>query len=166
MLDLIDGKSTIGPMLRQVLEMQRRDEELTSHPRLQSYGAQLVELCKRRGDPLVWPVGEAAHRLAGAAALLSGGRVRLRGWSDDVVRQSVLLLCPFAATPLGVLAAARQARAMGASRVDACGIEVHGAHDGHGDVLGSYFSLEPAAHSNSWYGSVEDQESRALAVSR
>jgi hypothetical protein len=86
----------------------------------------LAALCEDMGSPLVWPVGEAAERLAGAAVLASEGDTRVRGWTDDVRGERVLLATVAAVSPLGLIAAAEHARAMGAAEVHACGIEVAG----------------------------------------
>jgi len=78
------------------------------------------------GSPLVWPVGEAAERLTGAAVLASEGEVRARGWADDVGGERVLLATVAAVTPLSLVEAAHHARAMGAVEVHAWGVEVAG----------------------------------------
>lgn len=137
------NQTGIGPHLVETLELQCIDEVATSYPCLESYGRRLASLCEMHGDPVVWPVGDAAERLAGAAALLSEGRLRLRGWSDDLAGQQVLLVGTAAATPLALLAAASQARALGATTVHGCAIELREADpEALGDVLDSYSSLE------------------------
>lgn len=139
----LDGGAEIGPLLAETIELQHRDEVATSYPAVESYAARLASLCETHGNPLVWPVGAAAERLAGAAALVGKGRVRVRGWSDDVAGERILILCTAVATPLGLRAAATQARALGAKAVDGCAIELSGVdHDALADVLDSYSSLE------------------------
>lgn len=140
----------IGPLLVDTIRLQRQAEAATSYPSLELYGGLLAALCHTLGDPIVWPVGDAAERLAGAAVLLSKGRVRVRGWSDGLAGDQVLLACTVAATPLGLLAAASHARALGATAVHGCAIELHGHKpDVFSDALDSYSLLEPAAHVHS-----------------
>ncbi len=64
--------------------------------------------------------------LAGAAVLASEGEMRVRGWTDDIRGERILLAPVAAVTPLGLVEAAEHAHAMGASEVHACGIEVAG----------------------------------------
>jgi hypothetical protein len=139
------GRTVIGPLLVDTIRLQRQAEAATSYPSLEHYGGLLAALCQTLGDPIVWPVGDAAERLAGAAVLLSKGRVRVRGWSDGLAGDQVLLACTVAATPLGLLAAASHARALGATTVHGCAIELHGRKsEDLDDALDSYSLLEPA----------------------
>jgi hypothetical protein len=112
--------------LTNLISAHRTAERVTAYPDLHRYASSLVALCEDMDSPLVWPVGNAAERLAGAAVLASEGDVRVRGWADDVRREHVLLVTVAAVSPLGLVEAARQARAMGASEVHAVGIEVAG----------------------------------------
>ena len=52
----------------------------------------IVEQPRALGSPIVWPVGEAADRLTGAATLLGAGEVRTRGWTVELDGERVLLL--------------------------------------------------------------------------
>jgi hypothetical protein len=134
----------IGPMLRDVMTAQRIDEEATAYPRLEAYCAALAVSCDDLDEPIVWPVGSAAERLAGAAVLLSKGRVRVRGWSSRLDGERVLVLAVGAVTPIGLHAAAQQARALGAREVHGCGIAIEDM-DGF-DIragLDGYAPLEP-----------------------
>jgi hypothetical protein len=118
--------SGAGPALRTLIETQRANEEATAFPRIAALARALGELSEALGAPLVWPVGEAADRLAGAAVLASAGEMRVRGWTDDIRGERVLLATVAAVTPLGLVEAAKHARALGASEVHACGLEVPG----------------------------------------
>lgn len=122
----MDKHMTVGPLLANLVAVHRTAERVTSYPELSSYASSLVALCEDMGSPVVWPVGDAAERLAGAAVLVSEGEVRVRGWADDVRGERVLLATVAAVTPLGLVEAAKQARAMGASEVHAVGVEVAG----------------------------------------
>jgi len=120
------GTLNVGPALDRVIVAQREDDAAVSYPRLQTYSHMLTEVCERLEGPMVWPVGSSAERLAGAAVVLSGGRVKTRGWNTDLTGQRVLLLTVTAVTPLGLLEAAEHARALGATEVYACGVRVEG----------------------------------------
>jgi hypothetical protein len=87
----------------------------TSYPELSTYASSLVMLSEELGSPVVWPVGDAAERLAGAAVLASEGELRVRGWVDDMRGERVLLITVAAVTPLGLVEAAKEARTIGAS---------------------------------------------------
>jgi hypothetical protein len=132
----------IGPALGELLEAQQEEDDALAYPHLIAYAAALSELCRQLRSPMVWPVGSAAERLAGAALVESRGGVRLRGWNDDLSGERVLLLAGAAVSPLGLYAGAEQARCFGAREVMATGIRVDGV-----DISGSidaFFPLEAA----------------------
>src|SRR4051794_26221560 len=86
---------TAGPLLTGLVAAQRRDEAALTYPLINDY-ARAVDVCAcRLGGPLVWPVDTFGERLAGAAVLVSAGRVRVRGWTDPVTHNSVLLVAGF-----------------------------------------------------------------------
>jgi hypothetical protein len=132
--------TTAGPLLTNLLAAHRTARRVTTYPALSSHASSLAALCEDLGSPLVWPVGEAAERLAGAAVLASEGEVRLRGWTDDVRGERVLLTTIAAVSPLGLIEAAKHARSMGAIEVHACGIEVAGM-EGASQPFDSYSTL-------------------------
>ncbi len=114
-----------GPLLDGLLTAQRRDEEATSHPLLAEYARRVVALSRRLGNPVLWPVGPAAERLAGAAVLAGEGAVRVRGWSGAPAAR-VLLLATVATSPIELVGAGSHARALNAASVHACAIDVEG----------------------------------------
>jgi phosphoribosylpyrophosphate synthetase len=122
----VNEHTTAGPLLSNLLSAHRAAERATTYQELSSHAASLAMLCDEMGSPVVWPVGAAAERLAGASVLASEGDVRVRGWTDDIRGESVLLVSVAAVTPLSMVEAAKHARAMGAFEVHACGIEVAG----------------------------------------
>jgi len=136
-----------GPALREVLAAQDEDDEAVSYTKLQCYGAALARLCSELGDPIVWPVGPAAERVAGAATILSHGDVRVRGWTTDMTSARVLLLTVTAATALPLADAAGRARALGAAEVFGCGVRVHGV-GASSKFLDSYVELAQAGQAS------------------
>ena len=114
----------IGHGLAALLEAQDVEVAATLFPAIEANATALVSLGRRLGDPVIWPVGAAAERIAGAATLISAGDIRTRGWNSTVGGQRVLIFVVVALTPLSLFAAARQALNMGAVAVDACGLRV------------------------------------------
>jgi hypothetical protein len=125
---------TAGPLLEEVLGAQRAAERIVGdHVALHQAAECLVERCRELGRPLLWPVGEAAERLTGAVVLMGGAGVRVRGWTEDVRGQRVLVAGVADLTSLALQQAARQARHLGATEVHACvlndpGTPHHGEH--------------------------------------
>lgn len=136
------GTASIGPLLRELLLAQREDEDAVSYSRLEGYSAALVALSRKMGDPVVWPVGDSAQRLLGAALLTSQGRVRAYSWNTDVSGEAVLLVTITAVTPLPLLMAAEHARELGASEVHACGVAVKSVESLPNASINSYVTLD------------------------
>lgn len=130
----------VGPALEELLGAQREEDEALAYPSVVRYAAALADLCRRLRSPLVWPVGAAAERLAGAAIIESSGTVRIRGWHKDLSGERVLLLAGAAVTPLGLCAAADQAREFGVREVMATGIRVEGTFTS--ESITAFFPLE------------------------
>lgn len=128
----------IGPMLGRVIGAQRTSEQIVAYPTLIEAAAALVHHCDDLDWPLVWPTSAAAERLVGAAVLVGEGRVRARGWTDDVQGENVLVVEVAAVTPMSMIQAANHARALGAAEVRGCGIEVGGDKV---DTLDGYTAL-------------------------
>jgi hypothetical protein len=126
LLSIGPDETNAGPALRHLIEIQRANEDATTFPRIAALAAALIDLSDDLGAPLVWPVGEAAQRLAGASVLKSEGEIRVRGWTDDIRGERVLLMTVAAVSPLELVEAAKHARALGASEVHACGADVAG----------------------------------------
>jgi hypothetical protein len=114
----------IGPVLRSVLGAQEIETAAVAFPQISSNASLLMDMSCHLGSSLIWPVGPAAERIAGAAALLAGGEMRLRTWSQDVQGEAVLIFAVVARTPLALQGAARQAFCMGAKSVEACVLEL------------------------------------------
>src|SRR4051794_40041469 len=117
-----DTAPLLGPLLREVLDAQRTAERLVgSYAHLRDSAEALAQHCELLSSPLVWPVGDPAERLAGAAVVVSEGRVRVRGWTDHLLGERVLLVAVVATTPLALLHAAQHSRRLGVAEVHACG---------------------------------------------
>lgn len=132
----------LGPALCEVLAAQREDDEAVGYGQLERHAMALSELSSKLGDPIVWPVGPAAERIAGAATILGGGNLRVRGGTTDLTAQRVLILAVAAVTPLPLLQAAGRARALGAAEVLGCGVRIQGIHAGQeSEFLDRYIQL-------------------------
>lgn len=127
--------SCAGPLLSNLIRAHEQAEAATAYPGLSTLADALVERCEELDSPLVWPVGGAAERIAGAAVLSSQGEVRVRGWVDGVAGETVLLVAVAHVSPLEMVAAARNASAMGADQVHACGIGISGLYADELDPL-------------------------------
>jgi hypothetical protein len=130
----------VGPALGGLLAGQQEEDDALAYPLLRGYAAALAELSQRVRCPLVWPVGAAAERLAGAALIESGGAIRLRGWNDALEGKRVLLLAGVVVTSLGLCAVADQARCLGVLEVMATGIRVEGLVQA--DSIDAFFPLQ------------------------
>ena len=128
--------SYAGPLLGNLIRAHEQADAATAYPGLAALADALADRCEELDAPLVWPVGGAAERVAGAAVLSSEGDVRVRGWVDGVAGEKVLLVAVAHVTPLEMVAAARHARAMGADQVHVCGVDVAGLN---ADELGPVF---------------------------
>lgn len=126
-LSLVQGevRPPEGPLLKQLLDVYRMNEEALRHPQISELAAGLSNRIRELGSPIVWPVGEAAERLAGASVLISGD-LRLRGWIDDLRDEAVLAVSLAASSPVELVEAGKLARALGAKAVHACGWNVAG----------------------------------------
>lgn len=135
-----------GPLLAGLLDVHKMNEEALEGPQLERLAAALVTRCCDLGRPLIWPVGDAATRLAGAAVLVAKGDIKIRGWVDDIRGTPVLLASLAAATPLEMVDAARHARALGASAVHAFGWNVADmSSPGFESAFDSCFALCPGS---------------------
>jgi hypothetical protein len=127
MASVTSSRGPMGPLLREVINAQRVDESVVgSCTSLSGFADALARRCRDLASPLVWPIGDAAERLAGAAIIVSGGGVRVRGWTDEIPGERVLLLAVAAVTPISILRAGARARALGAAEVHVCGVELVG----------------------------------------
>jgi hypothetical protein len=131
----------IGEGLAALLSAQAAEAETVGYPALECHAQRLVALCEELDSPVVWPVGPAAERIAGAATLLSSGDLRVRAWSGDVRGEQVLVFAAIELSPLSLLAAATQALNMGAASVAGCGIHVRGLTASGIGPLASYHEV-------------------------
>jgi hypothetical protein len=132
-----------GPLLAELVDAQVAAERELAYPNVRVWAQQVVQLCERLGGPLVWPVDAPAERLAGAAEVVGGGRLRVRGWTHGCEGERVLLLSVTAVTPAGILAAAEHARRLGAREVYACGVHIGGTENpAVKEALDSYSELK------------------------
>jgi hypothetical protein len=137
--------SYAGPLLGNLIRAHKQAEAVTSYPSLTALADALADRCEELDAPLVWPVGGAAERVAGAAVLSSEGEIRVRGWVEGVAGEKVLLVAVAHVSPLEMVAAAGHARAMGADQVHACGVDVAGLNADELDpVFDSRSELVPA----------------------
>jgi phosphoribosylpyrophosphate synthetase len=111
-----------GPLLAELLEAQRCEERAVAYPAFA-----LIERCEELGDPIVWPVGAAAERIAGAASVMAAGALNVATWNMSLAQHRVLLIAVVGTTPITMVAAAEHVKQLGAAEVHACAVDVVGA---------------------------------------
>ena len=127
MLSQLMKSEGAGPLLSELLKSQRASERLFGSFNLLSEAvAAMVDHVGVLDGPMVWPVGDSSERLSGAAAFSSQGTIRIRGWSETMEGESVLLLAVNHSSDLSLSEAADHARNLGASEVHVCRIESAG----------------------------------------
>jgi hypothetical protein len=128
-----------GPLLSRLLEAQAVEAQTVAHPELRSCAEQVVDRARDIPDCLVWPVGAAAERVAGAVTLLSQGEVETGTWNSEVEGRLVLAILVAGVSTLSLEAAVAQLRRRGALEVHGCGVTVEGAAEL--EALDSYTEL-------------------------
>lgn len=127
MLSQLTKSEDAGPLLAELLKSQRASEDLFGSFNLLSQAVEALVLRVGALDcPLVWPVGDSSERLSGAAVFASQGAIRLRGWSETMEGEPVLLLVVNHSSDLSLSEAADHARNLGASEVHVCRVESAG----------------------------------------
>ena len=135
-----------GPLLAGIVRSQREAETIVgNHETLSVAATAVVEYLRNLRSPLVWPVGEAADRLVGAASLVAAGTLRQRGWTDDLRGERVVVLAVADATSLALQQAARHARQLGAVEVHGCRIGLSQAECAADDGFDAFVALTVAA---------------------
>jgi hypothetical protein len=118
-----------GPLLAELLEAQRHEEQAVAYPGLRQFADALIAICQELGNPTVWPVGAAAERLVGAATVLAAGALNAGTWNMSLAGHRVILVAIAGTTPMTLVEAAEHVRRLGAIEVHACGVEVAGAEN-------------------------------------
>jgi hypothetical protein len=119
-------RATVGPLLRELIATQQAKEQALRFPQIRALASELVRHCHDLDLPLLWPIGQAGERLAGASIVVAEGDLRLRGWSDDIRGERVLLMAVAETTPMSMVEGATHARSLGAVEVHACALQVVG----------------------------------------
>ena len=121
--------SEIGPGLAAVLAVQDEEAEAATYPAMERHASSIVSLSDQLGSPVIWPVGASAERVAGAAILMSQGRIRVRRANCEFDGEQVLIFAVAALSPLSIFLSAEHALRQGAGTVRACGIRIDGLDD-------------------------------------
>jgi hypothetical protein len=121
-----------GPLLSQLIEAQRLEEEAVRYPQIERWADALVTRAKQLPGILIWPVGAPAERIAGVATARARGRVEVGLWNAPVDGRTILLFAVAGVTPLSLTLTAEQLRRRGAGDVHACGIAITGVASADG----------------------------------
>ena len=116
----------VGPLLREVFKAQANDDAVLRHTQIGSYAKALIDVCQDLNYPLVWPVGAAAERLAGAATMLADGQIQVWDRHSTVDGNPVLLVALNLVGSLVIETEMKAARGAGANRVYVCAVSVPG----------------------------------------
>jgi hypothetical protein len=123
----LSGSGDYGPLLVELVTNQIRAEEAVANSSLRDYARAVIRVSDE--DPLIWPIGNEAQRLVGAAQVVSDAELRVAGETHRLEGEKILLVVAFAVSPLPLWAAAEHATLLGAREVHACGIHVAGLPD-------------------------------------
>jgi hypothetical protein len=129
-----------GPLLIQLLEAQRREEELVAFPLIETVADAVLAVAQRNRRCLIWPMGPAAERIVGVLEVRSHGAVDVSAWNTPVSNRAILLFGTVAASPLELQTAAERLLSRGAAEVHACAVDVPGAEEV--DTFTSFERLE------------------------
>ena len=121
-----------GPLLSQLIEAQRLEEEAVRYPQIEKWADALVTHAKQLPGFLIWPVGAPAERIAGVATARARGRIEVGLWNAPVDGRTILLFAVAGVTPLSLTLTAEQLRRRGAGDVHACGIAITGVASADG----------------------------------
>lgn len=141
-LSAFGSEAIAGPLLHQLLVAQRKEAETVAFPSLVDIARALVG-CARDLDAIVWPVGAAAERVAGAGSAVSEGALTVALWNQRLDGQRVLLFAVSGVTTLSLATAEAQVRSLGATEIHACGVDV--TSTGEDGPWTSFTQLRPVA---------------------
>jgi hypothetical protein len=130
------------------------DRRAVGYAQLERAGLQVIRRAKKISGCLVWPVGEAAERVAAAVTLVSRGEIEVGAWNSPVEGRRVLVVVVAGVSALSLDGAAAQLRRRGALEVHGCGVAVNGADEL--DSLDTYTRLEIGARTPSALALVDD----------
>lgn len=128
-----------GPLLSRLLDAQALEARTVIYPALSACAEQVIGRVSELAGCILWPVGAAAERVAGAVTVVSKGKVETGTWNSEVDRRRVLVILVAGVSTLSLEAAIGQLRRRGALEVHGCGVAVEGAAEL--DALDSYTEL-------------------------
>jgi len=132
-----------GPLLSQLVAVQRLEEEAVCYPQIERWADALVTCANQLPGCLIWPVGAPAERIGGVATARARGRLDVGLWNAPVVGRTMLVFAVAGVTPLSLTLTAEQLRRRGAGDVHACGISITGVGPAAG--IDSFRSLSKLA---------------------
>lgn len=146
MLSQVQGRTAIGPLLKELIATGQAKEQALGFPQIGVLASTLAKRCEELDFPLLWPIGAAGERLAGASVFVAEGNLRLRGWNNDVRGERVLVMAVAETTPMSMIEGAAHARSLGAVEVHACALQVEGFESPDLDaIFDSRSVLQPVA---------------------
>jgi hypothetical protein len=113
----------MGPLLRGLVEAQRRDAAFASQVQLRRAANALSTYALELRLPWLEPVSDAGHRLVGAALVLDAN-LRVRTGRTSVRGSRLLLVDGVAVGPLALVAHAHRMRTAGAASVHGFAVDL------------------------------------------
>lgn len=118
--------TAVGPLLTQLLDTQREDEAAVQYPQVENNARRLIAYAEHFDQPVLIPVGEAAHRLLAVVDHLTRGAYDIPVWTRGVGGRQVLLVGTVAVSMIEFDMTAATVRNQGAAHVHGCAINIIG----------------------------------------
>lgn len=119
--------TAVGPLLTQLLDAQRADEAAVQYPQVEGNARRVIAYAEHFDQPVLIPVGEAAHRLLAVVDHLARGTHDIPVWTRNVTGRQVLLVGTVAVSTIEFDMTAATLRNQGAAHVHGCAIDITGA---------------------------------------
>jgi hypothetical protein len=119
--------TAVGPLLAQLLDAQRADETAAQYPQVEDNARRVIAYAEHFDQPVLIPVGEAAHRLLAVVDHLARGTYDIPVWTRNVTGRQVLLVGTVAVSMIEFDMTANALRNQGAANVHGCAIDITGA---------------------------------------
>lgn len=115
----------MGPLLAELQDARRVELVAMAPGSLEALASALVRAANAgERQPVIWPIGAAAERIAGAAMLIGAGSLEVWSGHERLDGREVLLVGVAHVASSAFCLAASHAGALGAAGISACGYMV------------------------------------------
>lgn len=119
--------NAVGPLLTQLFDAQHADETAVRYPQVEDNARRVIAYAEHFDQPVLIPVGEAAHRLLAVVDHLARGTYEIPVWNRNLSGRQVLLVGTVAVSMIEFDMTAETVRNQGAAHVHGCAIALTGA---------------------------------------